>query len=76
MFNYVARMKWEKQVDEERKHFANVGKAFSEPSYPELTKKMEDVEIEREEFVEISCSSEDEISDDENVISQSFKSVT
>ena len=57
MLSYVMKMKWQQQVDEDRKHFANIGKTFSEPTYPEPVKEMEDVEIEREEFLELTCSS-------------------
>ena len=33
MFNYVAKKNWEQKVEEDRKHYANVGKTFVEPVY-------------------------------------------
>ena len=68
MFDYVAKKNWEKEVEEERQHFANVGKKFVEPTYPEPQRKMEEVEIEREEFYELTCSSEEPFINDEKSV--------
>lgn len=35
MHNYMAKKQWEKQVEEQKRHFANLGKSFVEPVYQE-----------------------------------------
>ena len=59
MYNTVNRMKWEKDVELERSRYKMLGKEYSEPVYPEPPSRFEEVEIEREVTLEMSCDSDE-----------------
>ena len=47
-----------------------LGKEFVEPEYPETKKKLEEVEIEREVIIEMSCDSDEMQDDDDDIKSK------
>lgn len=59
MLRKVVQQKWKREVEEQRKQFAALGKEFIEPELPEEKKHIEEIEIEREVLIEMSCSDEE-----------------
>ena len=60
MFNTVQKQAWYKQVENQREIYQNLGKEFIEPEFPVPKQEFEEVEIEREDIFEVTCS-DDEI---------------
>ena len=56
MLRKVVQQQWKREVEQQRKQYLSLGKQFSEPEFPEAERRIEEVEIEREVIVEMSCS--------------------
>lgn len=63
MQEQLVRQKWEKEVAKERKVAESLGKEYVEPEPFENKQILEEVEIEREELVELSGSSGEDMDD-------------
>jgi hypothetical protein len=63
MESYLRRLKWDKEQNKIRARHEELGKPYTPPVFPQIEKLMEEVEITREELVELSLSEEDEFDD-------------
>ena len=70
---YLRRLQWDKQQEKKLKMQEALGKDYTKLDFPKEDEKMEQVEIERELLLEISCSSDEgDITD--NMTHKSLKS--
>ena len=57
--------KWKREQEQEKERCDIMGKPFIETTYIEEPIKMEEIEIEREEFSEWTCETDDELEDND-----------
>mmetsp|Transcript_20790 Transcript_20790/g.25431 ORF Transcript_20790/g.25431 Transcript_20790/m.25431 type:complete len:148 (-) Transcript_20790:648-1091(-) len=55
----VKRHKWNEQVDQQRTLYQTLSKQFKEPEYPIEVTPTQETEIEKEVYIEMSCSSDE-----------------
>jgi len=73
MESYVRRLKWDKEQNKIRARHEELGKPYTPADFPKAEQLMEEVEITREELVELSLSEDEEY--DDNKSRKSFGTV-